>query len=611
MKADRERTSLFRSCQYFDLNLSAFHYDSTNNYSLQPSVIIGKMDQLCTFRNALKFKNETDGICCSVDKVKPPDLTSPAEPFSTLLSGQTNHFLANIRRYNSCFQMTSVGATRIVNENYMPTFKVQGQIYHRAGSLLPLPGADHKFLQIYFMGNTNDQVNQRCQLNNGTKREIVTTLQNFFNQHNQLIRLFRTALDKMPSDNYKVVIRADKTPAGHHKGKYNAPTLDEVAVVIVDDEFTSRDIVLYRRNGDVQRVSETHRFYDALQYPILFWQGEDGYHFNIKLRNPQTGKKTNKKKRGLSHAHILIWLIEKITPCQTDQIISAEIPDVAIDSDLFQVIIQNMIHGPCGSLNNPSPCMSNGKCTKRYPRELTAETITVLHLAVHLENGQRFYFTAENASSRALSPPQTTLTVFFSLCRNAAFAKTLLYCEVPTYYTRSVSSKHFQRRKQGKPVEGHPNLYSTDALGRLYTIHPNNAECFHLRLLLVNVRGPTSFQELRTVNHEVCVTYREACRKCNFLENESHWEASMADASNTARPQKIRTLFSIILTMCFPSNPKDLWEKYEDNMSEDILHRLRATKRNPHIQFSPDVHNEALISIEDICLTIFNRTLLE
>ncbi|GAB1865879.1 ATP-dependent DNA helicase [Camponotus japonicus] len=305
------------------------------------------------------------------------------------------------------------------------------------------------------------------------------------------------------------------------------------------------------------------------------------------------------QKRGLPHAHILIWLIEKITPDQIDQIISAEIPDVDIDPDLFEVVTKNMIHGPCGLLNNNSPCMSDRKCTKRYSRDLLAETITgndgyplyrrrstedggksitlkvrnndievdnrwvvpyspllsktfkahinveycnsvksikyickyvnkgsdmavfgvgnatrhideidqyqvgryissneavwrilsfplherhptVVHLAVHLENGQRVYFTTENVLARALSPPPTTLTAFFSLCSDDMFAKTLLYSEVPTYYTWNASAKKFQRRKQGKAVEGYPNLYSIDALGRLYTVHPNNTECFYL-----------------------------------------------------------------------------------------------------------------------------------
>jgi len=54
--------------------------------------------------------------------------------------------------------------------NYMPIFKVPGQIYNRAGSLLPLPDADHQFLQIYFIGNTDEQINQRSKFNNGIKR---------------------------------------------------------------------------------------------------------------------------------------------------------------------------------------------------------------------------------------------------------------------------------------------------------------------------------------------------------------------------------------------------------------------------------------------------------
>lgn len=94
----------------------------------------------------------------------------------------------------------------------------------------------------------------------------------------------------MPSDNHKIVIRADKTPAGEHARRFNAPTIDDVAIVIVGEEFQSRDIVLHRRNNQLQRVSETHRSYDALQYPILFWQGQDGYHLNIKIINPLTGE---------------------------------------------------------------------------------------------------------------------------------------------------------------------------------------------------------------------------------------------------------------------------------------------------------------------------------
>ncbi|VDP22567.1 unnamed protein product [Onchocerca flexuosa] len=68
-----------------------------------------------------------------------------------------------------------------------------------------------------------------------------------------------------------------------------------------------------------------------------------------------------------------------------------------------------------------------------------AQNPAVVHLAVRLENGQRAYFTVANTQQIALNPPATTLTAFFTLCQNDPFAKTLLYSEVPTYYTWNAS----------------------------------------------------------------------------------------------------------------------------------------------------------------------------
>jgi hypothetical protein len=80
----------------------------------------------------------------------------------------------------------------------------------------------------------------------------------------------------------------------------------------------------------------------------------------------------------------------------------------------------------------------------------------VVHLSVHLENGQRIYFTESNLQNQLLNPPNTTLTAFFKLCQQDDFAKTLLYCESPKYYTWNASLKKFQRRKQGTDVPGFP-----------------------------------------------------------------------------------------------------------------------------------------------------------
>ncbi|VDM93429.1 unnamed protein product [Onchocerca ochengi] len=102
----------------------------------------------------------------------------------------------------------------------------------------------------------------------------------------------------------------------------------------------------------------------------------------------------------------------------------------------------------------------------------------VVHLAVHLENGKRVYFTAANS-------PTTALVAFFTLCQNDPFAKTLLYSEVPSYYTWSASRKSFQRYKRREPVDGHLGIFKQTTIGRLYTVHLNQDEYFFLRMLLI------------------------------------------------------------------------------------------------------------------------------
>ena len=178
--------------------------------------------------------------------------------------------------------------------NYKPVIltlfsnlQIQGQIHHRIGSLLPLEDARHKFLQIYFMGNMEEQLDRRQEINTAVKRATLHDLQHLLHEHHALVRLFMTALERMPNDDYKVVIRADKRPTGTHERTFNAPTIDEVAILIVGENLERRDIALARRDtGQIQQICETHRSYDTLQYPLMFWQGEDGYHFNIKMINP-------------------------------------------------------------------------------------------------------------------------------------------------------------------------------------------------------------------------------------------------------------------------------------------------------------------------------------
>lgn len=121
----------------------------------------------------------------------------------------------------------------------------------------------------------------------------------------------------------------------------------------------------------------------------------------------------------------------------------------------------------------------------------------------------------------------------------------------------------------------------------------------------MNVRGLTSFQQLRTVDGRLCATYREACQLLQLLENDSPWDNTLKVSLYLHR----RIKFAIIST-CFPSNPVDLCLKYRDDMSEDVLHSVRCQILNPTLQITTEIYNQTLIMIEDMCLLMANKVLL-
>ena len=234
----------------------------------------------------------------------------------------------------------------------------------------------------------------------------------------------------------------------------------------------------------------------------------------------------------------------------------------------------------------------------------------VQQLAVHLENGQRVYFTEDNALNRASgNPPKTTLTEFFALCRVDSFAKTLLYVDVPKYYTWN--NKSWCRRKQGTEVAGFAGVKEAHVLGRVYTINPRQGECFYLRLLLRHIRGPQSFAELKTVEGDLCSSFREACFRLGLLEDDNQYHLAMQEAAVSNLAASLRSLFAVILTWCEPSNPLNIYDHHKESMAEDILHQQRIQLGNNDLSFNDDIFNLALNDLQDRVLSMGGRELSE
>src|SRR5277367_5000660 len=103
----------------------------------------------------------------------------------------------------------------------------------------------------YFVGDRQREKDVCKSFNlKATNDDILLSIQEMLHQHNQYVKGFKTAIEKMTTPEALVVIRADKKPAGTHPRQFNAPVEDEVAVLMVGDaSIGTWDIVLQKRNS--------------------------------------------------------------------------------------------------------------------------------------------------------------------------------------------------------------------------------------------------------------------------------------------------------------------------------------------------------------------------
>ena len=206
-----------------------------------------------------------------------------------------------------------------------------------------------------------------------------------------------------------------------------------------------------------------------------------------------------------------------------------------------------------------------------FAYKLHDKSHTVVRLPVHLEGRQNVYFAPGQAEEMIQNQAlrRTKLTEFFALNATNAVARQYLYHEIPTHYTW-----HAQRRWSPRQ-----RRTANETLARMYIVNPLDRDRFHLRLLLLNRRGPQSFQDIRTVDGVVHETFTAAAVALGLLEDDQAWRDCLTESATLDAPRQLRYLFVTILVFCEPSNPLALYEANEANLMEDFNHRLQDVDR--------------------------------
>jgi len=363
-------------------------------------------------------------------------------------------------------------------------------------------------------------------------------------------------------------------------------------------------------------------------------------------------------------ATILLWLQTKIQPDEIDKIISAEIPNKDRDPILYEIVFKNMIHGR--ELNIRSPCMNNGKCSKKYPRKLVKDTQTGDdgyptyrrrspddggYTAILKVRGKKEIV----VDNRWVVPYCPGLPRCFNAHINVEYChsvKAIKY--ICKYINKGSDRATFSVDRENDEVRNYLNgryICTSEAFWRIYNfeihdrdpivkhlaVHLENGqrvffnannlhqviknprktsltaffECFHLRLLLNYVQGLTSFESLKAIDGVIHATFKTACFSLGLLENDEQWNNALAVATVSKSSSKLRELFAIIIVFCPPSEPQSLWEQFRNDFCEDILHTERTRLNDLQFTFSDEIFNRGLIEIEDKVVCLSKKYLIE
>lgn len=147
---------------------------------------------------------------------------------------------------------------------------------------------------------------------------------------------------------------------------------------------------------------------------------------------------------------------------------------------------------------------------------------------------------------------------WFELCKIDDFAKTLLYAQIPNYYTYDKRQKKFKNQKKGF------------SLGRINYALCSLEDSYYLCVLLNVVRGPTSYEDIKTFEGVVHESYKKACFARGLLDEDHEYIDDLVRRSYSSSALEIRDIFVMMFLNNTLANPETVWENTWEILSEDI-----------------------------------------
>jgi hypothetical protein len=120
----------------------------------------------------------------------------------------------------------------------------------------------------------------------------------------------------------------------------------------------------------------------------------------------------------------------------------------------------------------------------------------------------------------------------------------------------------------------------------LHYAAPGSGQLFYLRTLLNYVKGPTCYDDIKTINNIKYDTFKDACFALGLLDDDREFIDAILEASHWGTGNFLRCLFATLLLSGQINRPEVVWDKTWKHLSDDILYRQRQLFRLPGMIFT-------------------------
>ncbi|XP_025625167.1 uncharacterized protein [Arachis hypogaea] len=246
-----------------------------------------------------------------------------------------------------------------------------------------------------------------------------------------------------------------------------------------------------------------------------------------------------------------------------------------------------------------SPCESAWRI---FAFDIHYRRPSVERLSFHLPDEQPVIFEDQDNLQRTVDKATIKESMFiawFQANTDYEAARQLTYNNFPTEFVWKRSLRIWEPRK------------TNTVIGRLFFIPPSAGELYYLRMLLNIVKGPRSYEELRSFNGVVYPTFRDACYARGLLDDDQEYIDAIEEASHWGSGYYLRKLFATLLWSNSMTRPEVVWQRCWTLLSDGILHSHITMFNLPDLVLSDDELSElTLIEIEQI-LNSNGKTLRE